>query len=241
MVELRQLSDTSVEQQIGAMGLNAMDRLYIDDVLAVVDRGTARLPSYLDLYRNSVRQAWSPDDLDFTRDREEWQMLPPAARQRRIWSMRLFFDGEQQVAALLAPLVWASPAREIAAFVATQLADEVRHTVFFDRYWREVVGTSASSLDELLREIGIRDGENAAYNLVFHEWLPAQAQWLASHPEDMEATARFVAVYDIIVESALFLTCATSWKARGAGGAPGDSIKGSRRPRGMNPAMCCSA
>ena len=206
MLELRQLSDALVEQQIGAITLNAMDRLYIDDVLAIVDRGTANLPSYLDLYRKSVQQAWSPDELDFSRDREEWDSLSTQTKQRRIWSMRLFFDGEQQVAGLLAPLAWAAPNKEIEAFVASQLADEVRHTIFFERYWREVVGTSATTLDELLAEVGIRDRENAAYNLVFRDWLPAQAQWLASHPDDVDATAKFVTVYHIVVENALFLT-----------------------------------
>ena len=206
MLELRQLTDAAVEQQIAAIGLNGMHRLYIDDVLAIVDRGTTNLPSYLDLYRKSVQQAWNPEELDFTRDRQEFESLSLKARQRRIWSLRLFFDGEQQVAALLAPLVWASPTKDIEAFVATQLADEVRHTMFFQRFWREVIGTSAATLDELLEEVGIRDTENAAYNLVFREWLPAQAQWLASHPDDVEATAKFVTVYHILVENALFLT-----------------------------------
>jgi ribonucleoside-diphosphate reductase beta chain len=107
---------------------------------------------------------------------------------------------------MLAPLVWAAPTKEVEAFVATQLADEVRHTIFFDRYWREVVGASAGTLDELLEEVGIRNTENAAYNLVFRDWLPAQGQWLASHPDDLEASARFVTVYHIVVENALFLT-----------------------------------
>ncbi|MGI9104475.1 MAG: ribonucleotide-diphosphate reductase subunit beta [Terriglobales bacterium] len=206
MLELRQLSDAAVEQQVGAIGLEAMDGLYIDDVLAIVDRGTRNLPSYLDLYRKSVQQTWSPYELDFSRDREEWESLSPQAQQRRIWSMRLFFDGEQQVAGLLAPLVWAAPTKEIEAFVATQLADEVRHTVFFDRYWREVVGTSAATLDQLLEEVGIRDSENAAYNMIFRDWLPAQAQLLASEPDNIEATAKFVTVYHLVAENALFLT-----------------------------------
>lgn len=206
MVELRQVSDAVVEQQIGAIGLNGMDRLYIDDVLAIVDRGTTNPPSYRDLYRKSVQQAWNPDELDFTQDRMEWESLSPQTKQRRIWSMRLFFDGEQQVAGLLAPLVWAAPHKDVEAFVATQLADEVRHTVFFERYWREVVGTTAGSLDQLLEGVGIRDSESAAYNTVFRDWLPAQAQWLASHPDDLEATAKFVTVYHIVVENALFLT-----------------------------------
>jgi len=178
----------------------------IDDVLATVDRGIEHLPSYRELYQKAIKQAWSPDELDFSRDRAEWKCLSAEAQQRRVWSMRLFFDGEERVAALLAPFVWAAPNREIESFAATQLTDEVRHTVFFERYWREVVGTSARSLDELIREIGIKASENPAYEYVFYQWLPEQAQWLASHPRDLAATAKFVTVYHLIVEGALFLT-----------------------------------
>jgi len=206
MLAVRQVSDYELEQQIEGAQLRAMDNVYIDDVLAIVDRGIENLPSYLDLYRKAVKQAWSPDELDFSRDREEWEYLSPVAKKRRIWSMRLFFDGEERVAALLAPFVWAAPNKEIEAFAATQLADEVRHTIFFDRYWREVVGTSAASLDELVDEIGIRRWESEGYNSFFYQWLPAQAQHLAAHPHDLDATVKFVTVYHLVVEGALFLT-----------------------------------
>jgi len=206
MIEVRQISDELIETHIGAAQLRAMDRLYIDDVLSIVDRGLERLPSYMDLYRKAISQAWSPDELDFSRDRAEWEFLSPETKKRRIWSMRMFFDGEERVAGLLAPLVWAAPNKEVEAFVATQLADEVRHTVFFDRYWREVVGTSAKTLDELIDEVGIKPEENEAYSYFFYQWLPEQAQWMASHPRDLEATVKFVTVYHLVVEGALFLT-----------------------------------
>ena len=48
--------------------------------------------------------------------------------------------------------------------------------------------------------------ENPAYRYLFYEWLPEQSQWLASHPSDVAATARFVSVYHLIVEGAMFLT-----------------------------------
>lgn len=206
MLEVRQVGDAELEALIGGAQLRAMDKLYIDDVLAIVDRGLDRMPSYLDLYRKAVKQAWIPDELDFSRDRAEWEFLSPETKRRRIWSMRLFFDGEERVAALLAPFVWAAPNKEVAAFAATQLADEVRHTIFFERYWREVIGTSAANLDELVDEIGIRSSENEAYDHFFYQWLPEQAQWMASHPRDLDATVRFVTVYHLVVEGALFLT-----------------------------------
>ncbi len=205
MIEVRQISDDQIEARIGSAPLRAMDSLYIDDVLSIVDRGLENLPSYLDLYRKAVKQAWLPDELEFSRDRAEWEFLSPETKRRRIWSMRMFFAGEERVAGLLAPLVWAAPSKEVEAFVATQLTDEVRHTIFFDRYWREVVGSSAS-LDELIGQIGIRQQENPGYNYIFYEWLPALAQRMASDPKDLDTTVSFVTVYHLVVEGALFLT-----------------------------------
>jgi ribonucleoside-diphosphate reductase beta chain len=206
MLEIRQVSDQEVEALIGGAELRAMDRLYIDDVLALVGHGLDRLPSYLDLYRKAIKQAWNPDDLDFSQDKAEWDSLSPETKKRRVWSMRMFFDGEERVASLLAPFVWAVQNKEVEAFAATQLTDEVRHTVFFDRYWREVVGTSAKTMDELVAEVGIKRSENEGYNYFFYQWLPEQAQWLASHPGDLNALARYSTVYHMVVEGALFLT-----------------------------------
>jgi ribonucleoside-diphosphate reductase beta chain len=206
MIEVRQLNNEELEAQIGGARLGTMDGLYIDDVLAVVDRGLDHLPSYLDLYRKSVKQAWSPDDLDFSRDREEWEQLSTQTKKRRIWSNRLFFDGEERVASLLAPFVWGAPNKEVEAFAASQLADEVRHTIFFERYWREVVGTSARNLDELVEEVGIKPEEDAAYDHFFYRWLPEMAQRLASNPGDLDTSVSFVTVYHLVVEGAMFLT-----------------------------------
>jgi ribonucleoside-diphosphate reductase beta chain len=206
LLEVRRINDEEVEQQVAVAPLSSMSDLYIDDVLAVVERGAKKLPSYLDLYRKAVGQAWNPDELDFSRDRQEWQTLSPETKKRRSWSLRMFFAGEERVASLLAPLVWAAPSKDVEAFVASQLADEVRHTVLFDRYWREVVGTDAQDLHELVNQISVTTQENPAYRYLFYEWLPEQSQWLASHPTDVEATARFVSVYHLIVEGAMFLT-----------------------------------
>src|SRR5260370_25747622 len=118
----------------------------------------------------------------------------------------MFLAGEERVGSLLALLVWASPSKDVQAFVATQLADEVRHTILFDRYWRDVVGTDAQDLHALVNQISITAQENPAYRYLFYEWLPEQSQWLASHPHDVDATARFVTVYHLIVEGAMFLT-----------------------------------
>ena len=203
-VDVRRLADEQLEEKVGSASLQAMAGVYIDDVLAYTDRGLDNLPSYMDLYHRAIRQQWNPDDLDFSRDREEWATLSPETKQRRVWGLRLFFDGEERVAGLLAPFVWAAPNKEVEAFAATQLTDEVRHTVFFERYWREVIGTSTRDLDSLIDEI--RVVENPAYKQVFYEWLPGLAQRLASDPKDVESAVEFVTLYHLVVEGALFLT-----------------------------------
>lgn len=203
-VEVRRLVDNQLEERVGGAELQAMDKVYIDDVLAYTERGLDNLPSSMDLYRRAIRQAWNPDELDFSADKREWDSLAPETRRRRIAGLRLFFDGEERVASILAPFVWAAPTKEVEAFAATQLTDEVRHTVFFERYWREVIGTSAQDLGSLIDEV--RPTEIPAYRQVFYEWLPGVAQRLASDPKDAEGTVEFVTLYHLVVEGALFLT-----------------------------------
>ena len=71
-IDVRQVADEQLEAKVGSASLQAMAGVYIDDVLAYTDRGLDSLPSYMDLYHRAIRQQWNPDDLDFSRDREEW-------------------------------------------------------------------------------------------------------------------------------------------------------------------------
>jgi ribonucleoside-diphosphate reductase beta chain len=84
------------------------------------------------------------------------------------------------------------------------MADESRHTVFFDRWWREVVGTQAGSLRELLDEI--RPDTNPGYNELFYDRLPSVAQRMATDPSDLDAFIEGVTIYHIVVEATLALT-----------------------------------
>jgi len=61
--------------------------------------------------------------------------------------MSMFFHGEECVTATLAPWVNSAPTEEMQLFLSTQLADEARHTVFFDRFFEEVVGVRGDDLE----------------------------------------------------------------------------------------------
>jgi ribonucleoside-diphosphate reductase beta chain len=190
--------------RVARANLKELGDIRIDDVLAFIDRGIENMPSYMDLYRRWESQQWSVGDLDFTLDREDWLKASDLDRKATLWSHRLFFNGEERVTATLAPFVWAAPTPEIEIFLSTQMVDEARHTVFFDRWWREVVGTDTKNLKDLLAEI--RPDTNEGYNTLFYDRLPSTAQRMASNPKDFDAFVEGVTIYHIIVEATIALT-----------------------------------
>ena len=62
--------------------------------------------------------------------------------------MSSFFLGEERVTTELLPFAIAAPSHEARAFLATQISDEAKHMVFFDRFYREVFGVDAETLSE---------------------------------------------------------------------------------------------
>src|SRR3982751_294244 len=106
---------------------------------AAADRGEANLLSYNELYKLWERQQWSVYELDFSQDRIDWhERIPPDERFQRMSGLSSFFVGEQRVEAELGPLMRAVPDEDMRIFLSTQIADEARHVVFFDRFYTEV-------------------------------------------------------------------------------------------------------
>ena len=190
--------------RIARASIKELGDIRIDDVLLFIDRGIETMPSYMDLYRRWERQQWAVADLDFTPDREIWEQATDLDRQATLWSRRLFFNGEERVTATLAPFVWAAPKPEIEIFLSTQMVDEARHTVFFERWWREVVGSDRTDLAGLLEVV--RPDMSEGYDVLFYERLPSAAQRLASNPRDVDAFIEGVTIYHIVVEATLALT-----------------------------------
>src|ERR1700737_3089436 len=169
-------------EKIARADLKQLGDIRIDDVLSFIDRGIENMPSYMDLYRRWESQQWSVGDLDFTLDREDWLKSTELEKKSTLWSHRLFFNGEERVTSTLAPFVWAAPTPEIEIFLSTQMVDEARHTVFFQRWWQEVAGTEAKDLATLLTEI--RPDTNEGYTQLFYNRLPSPPHALANNPRD---------------------------------------------------------
>ena len=156
--------------------------------------------SLRDLYYRWERTNWSAQELDFTQDVADWNGLGDDVTERLLWVMSMFFHGEECVTATLAPWVDSAPDEEMQLFLATQLADEARHTVFFDRFFGEVVGAQGDMRDRLAWS---RPRVSPGFEKVFYEMLPAVAKEVRDHPRDPVVFARGVAMYHILLEGTL--------------------------------------
>ena len=140
-----------------------------------------KMPSYRDLYLRWERLNWSVAELDFSQDRKDWQALDDHHRERLLWTLAAFYVAEQRVAATLTPYVSAAPKVEQKVFLATQCVDEARHTVFFDRWFEEVVAAGDGDLARRLRSG--RQWVGPGFAPLFDEYLEDVAQQLRDNPE----------------------------------------------------------
>lgn len=169
------------------------------------DRGEANLLSYAELYRLWERQQWATQDIDFTQDRIDWhERIPPEERVARMYGLSSFFIGEQRVAAELGPIMRAAPDEEMRIFLCTQIADEARHVMFFDRFYAEVGVLEADGLDGRLAETSAH--VNPEFGELFDDMLKRRVDRLASEPEDLEAMVEAVTIYHMVIEGMLALT-----------------------------------
>jgi ribonucleoside-diphosphate reductase beta chain len=172
-----------------------------DEMLTDLDQ-IAESPkvSLRDLYYRWERTNWSVQELDFGQDKRDWQALGADVTERLLWVMSMFFHGEECVTATLAPWVNSAPTEEMQIFLSTQLADEARHTVFFDRFFAEVIdapGDMAGRLEWCRPRI------NSGFQKLFYELLPSVAQEVADSPRDPVVFARGIALYHILLEGTL--------------------------------------
>src|SRR6266699_2153567 len=113
--------------------------LTIEQVDSEMDRLIGPDIDSTSLYRRWEKQQWAVSDLDFSQDKADWLSLPEGVRQVTQNTMILFFIGEQAVTDTLSPILHAAPHEDERIFLATQIADEARHTVFFQRFFDEVL------------------------------------------------------------------------------------------------------
>jgi ribonucleoside-diphosphate reductase beta chain len=164
-----------------------------------------KLLTYEELYLLWERQQWQTQELDFSRDREDWnERFDDEERFQRMYGLSSFFIGEQRVAEELGPIMRAAPSEEQRIFLCTQIADEARHVRFFERFYREVGVLESDELSEMLTQTSEHLNEN--FGRLFDEMLKQRTDRLAVEPEDTEALVEAVTIYHMVIEGMLALT-----------------------------------
>ena len=111
----------------------------------------------------------------------------------------MFFYGEDRVADTLAPYITAAPTEEQSYFLATQQVDEVRHSVFFHRFFKEVIGVGGDSIQQTLAST--LPQLNWGYRGIFDR-LDLMAEELRKD-RSLPKYAQAITLYHLIVEGSL--------------------------------------
>jgi ribonucleoside-diphosphate reductase beta chain len=159
------------------------------------------LMSYEQLYALWERQNWRAHELDFSTDREHWLVSPAESQRHTAFSIGSFYVGEERVTADLAPFLLAAPSGEVEAFLATQLVDEMRHAVFFDRWASEVMGLESGSFRSRLREI--EDRMLGPWHFLFDDSLRDIADRIKAKPDDLQLFVEGIVTYHMVTEGVL--------------------------------------
>lgn len=158
----------------------------------------------LKLFAGGNAKFWDPADIDFSRDRADWEAL---SERERHYATRLcaeFIAGEEAVTTDIQPFMTAMRAegRLGDEMYLTQFAfEEAKHTQVF-RLWLDAVGVT-DDLHVFLDDL-------PSYRQIFNEELPASLNTLSTDPSPA-AQVRASVTYNHIVEGMLALTGYYAW------------------------------
>jgi ribonucleoside-diphosphate reductase beta chain len=181
----------------------------IDKVMSGLDKIVEAAPSYEKLFGRWQRQHWSTEDFDFSKDARQWadpELFTEEERRFIEFGFSEFFLGEERVTVELLPFALAAPNHEAQVFLTTQISDEAKHVVFWDRFYREVLKVDAAGLGAMIdkqRYVVNKDWETL-FNGILHEC----AEDLRKDPSDFPSLVRGVTVYMVVIEGMLALTAA---------------------------------
>jgi ribonucleotide reductase beta subunit family protein with ferritin-like domain len=156
--------------------------------------------SYDDLYARWERGNWRATEIDLSQDAVDWrEKLTEEQRRSALWLYTLFFHGEDSVADNLSPYIDAAPREEQKYFLTTQQVDEARHSVFFHRFMKEVVGVGGEDVAGTLRATA---GEITWGHRKVFTRLDQMADELRADRSTTKLAAA-VTLYHVVVEASL--------------------------------------
>jgi ribonucleoside-diphosphate reductase beta chain len=158
----------------------------------------------LRLFAGGNAKFWDPADIDFSRDRADWERLTDEERLLAMQLCAQFVAGEEAVTEDIQPFMVAMRAegRLGDEMYLTQFAyEEARHTQVF-RLWLDAVGET-DDLHHYLEPL-------SAYRQIFYDELPKCLGALTTDPSPA-AQIRASVTYNHVVEGMMALTGYRSW------------------------------
>jgi ribonucleoside-diphosphate reductase beta chain len=158
----------------------------------------------LKLFAGGNAKFWNPADIDFSRDRADWEKLSDDERHLATRLCAQFIAGEEAVTEDIQPFMAAMRAegRLGDEMYLTQFAfEEAKHTQVF-RLWLDAVGITEDLhcyLDDL-----------PAYRQIFYQELPESLNDLSTDPSPA-AQVRASVTYNHVVEGMMTLAGYYAW------------------------------
>jgi ribonucleoside-diphosphate reductase beta chain len=200
------MSDVDVARDVEKADLNGMTNMDVDNVYTLMDVQLRERPNARELYKRWEKQNWSVYDLDWTQDKQDWAGIPDELKNEIIYGLQAFFMGEVCVTETLSPMVHAAPSTEDQQFLSTQLVDEARHAIFFEEFFRHVLGidgVEALKLDPMFKDY--LDPQVPGYGTVFFKDLPAVTEAVREDPGSYEKWVTSIVLYHMLIEGMLAL------------------------------------
>lgn len=194
-----------VVREVEEADIKGLGNVDVENVYQQMDHLMQVRPSPLELYNRWEKQQWAVADLDFSVDKEHWANLEgiPGIREQLQQTWTLFFIGEQAVTDTLSPIVHAAPTEEDRIFLSTQIVDEARHTVFFKRFFEEVLGIGGGLQGALN---AIRPEAVSGFRKIFETHLVDATDAVRLNPTDYATWLQGITIYHLVVEGMLALT-----------------------------------
>jgi ribonucleoside-diphosphate reductase beta chain len=163
----------------------------------------APLRSPQQLYADWERAHWAAQDIDLTRDADQWRALGETERGLLYWVLSALLAAEERISTQFVGLVYAQDDEEEGSYLSTQLVDEVRHMQFYVRFQNEVVADPAAIAAHVARA---REVLAEPFRIIFDDALGGAHARLIAEPRNREAKVDFVTIYHMAMEGTLGMT-----------------------------------
>lgn len=170
------------------------------DELAAELASADSLVGPMELFDRWERQGWTTQELAMEQDRADWAALGPFTLRELRLRLYQFFLGEAAVTSTLPALMLAAPTADAQCFLATQAADEARHTVFFARYLQAVGGVDAAP-HALAERWSLTP--SVSHTTFFGTDLVEATDRVRADPTNREAWIAGITIYHLLTEAVL--------------------------------------